>query len=70
MPNVLWQYYEDGSEGPSIEMVATDLVNFLDIVGEPIQVYRQDLGVKVIGFLLLFLFIAYALKKEIWKEVK
>ncbi len=51
-------------------MVATDLVNFLDIVGEPIQVYRQDLGVKVIGFLLLFLFIAYALKKEIWKEVK
>jgi ubiquinol-cytochrome c reductase cytochrome c1 subunit len=70
MPNVLWQYYKDGSEGPSIEMVATDLVNFLDIVGEPIQVYRQDLGVKVIGFLLLFLFIAYTLKKEIWKEVK
>ncbi|MFZ8952587.1 MAG: cytochrome c1 [Gammaproteobacteria bacterium] len=70
MPNVLWQYYEHGSEGTSIEMVATDLVNFLDIVGEPIQVYRQDLGVKVIGFLLLFLFIAYALKKEIWKEVK
>jgi len=31
---------------------------------------RQQLGVRVIGFLLVFLLISYMLKKEIWKDVK
>jgi ubiquinol-cytochrome c reductase cytochrome c1 subunit len=49
--------------------VVRDLVNFLDYIAEPIKVERQQLGIRVIGFLLVFLLIAYMLKKEIWKDV-
>jgi ubiquinol-cytochrome c reductase cytochrome c1 subunit len=47
-----------------------DIVNFLDYIGEPIKRQRQQLGTRVIGFLLVFLLIAFMLKKEIWKDVK
>jgi ubiquinol-cytochrome c reductase cytochrome c1 subunit len=50
--------------------VVRDIVNFLDYIGEPIKRERQQLGVRVIGFLLVFLLISYMLKKEIWKDVK
>ncbi|MBT8144066.1 MAG: cytochrome c1 [Gammaproteobacteria bacterium] len=46
-----------------------DLVNFLDYVGEPVQLQRQSLGIKVIAYLLVFLLLAMALKKEFWKDV-
>jgi ubiquinol-cytochrome c reductase cytochrome c1 subunit len=49
--------------------VVRDIVNFLAYIGEPIQRERQTLGIRVIGFLLVFLLIAYLLKKEIWKDV-
>jgi ubiquinol-cytochrome c reductase cytochrome c1 subunit len=47
-----------------------DTVNFLDYVGEPVQVKRQSLGFVVISFLVFFTLLAYALKKEYWKDVK
>jgi ubiquinol-cytochrome c reductase cytochrome c1 subunit len=50
--------------------VVRDIVNFLDYIGEPIKRERQQLGIRVIGFLLVFLLIAYMLKKEIWKDVR
>ena len=50
--------------------VVRDIVNFLDYIAEPIKLERQQLGIRVIGFLLVFLLIAYMLKKEIWKDVK
>jgi ubiquinol-cytochrome c reductase cytochrome c1 subunit len=46
-----------------------DLVNFLDYMAEPGKHDRQALGVKVILFLLLFLVVAYLMKKEFWKDV-
>ena len=46
-----------------------DLVNFLDYMGEPAKYERRDLGVKVVLFLLMFLVLAYLLKKEYWKDV-
>jgi len=49
--------------------VVRDLVNFLAYIGEPMQRERQALGIRVIAFLLVFLLIAYLLKKEIWKDV-
>jgi ubiquinol-cytochrome c reductase cytochrome c1 subunit len=49
--------------------VARDIVNFLDYIGEPMQLERRALGLKVIAFLLLFLVISYMLKREIWKDV-
>ena len=50
--------------------VVRDIVNFLDYIGEPMKRERQQLGVRVIGFLLVFLLISYMLKKEIWKDVQ
>jgi len=47
-----------------------DTVNFLDYIGEPMQLQRQSLGLKVLGFLLVFFLLAYFLKKEYWKDVK
>jgi ubiquinol-cytochrome c reductase cytochrome c1 subunit len=50
--------------------VVLDIVNFLDYIGEPIQLRRQSLGIRVIAFLLVLLLISYLLKKEIWKDVE
>ena len=52
------------------DSVVRDIVNFLDYIAEPIKRERQQLGIRVIGFLLVFLLIAFMLKKEIWKDVK
>jgi len=51
------------------DVFVNDLVNFLVYVGEPVQLERQRLGKYVILFLLLFLVIAYLLKKEFWKDI-
>ena len=47
-----------------------DTVNFLDYIGEPMQLERQSLGYYVLGYLLVFLLFAYLLKREYWKRVK
>jgi ubiquinol-cytochrome c reductase cytochrome c1 subunit len=47
-----------------------DLVNFLEYIGEPIQLKRRQLGIWVLIYLLVFGIFAYALKNEIWKDVK
>jgi ubiquinol-cytochrome c reductase cytochrome c1 subunit len=47
-----------------------DIVNFLDYIGEPMQLERRNLGLKVLGFLLVFFLFAYFLKQEYWKHVK
>jgi ubiquinol-cytochrome c reductase cytochrome c1 subunit len=57
-------------DSSAFDEVVRDIVNFLDYLGEPIKRERQQLGIRVIGFLLVFLLIAYMLKKEIWKDVK
>lgn len=51
------------------DAVVRDIVNFLDYIAEPVKLERQMLGIWVVGFLAVFLLIAYALKKEIWKDV-
>lgn len=52
------------------DQAVRDIVNFLDYIGEPMQRERQALGIRVIAFLLVFLLIAYLLKREIWKDVE
>lgn len=52
------------------DVFVRDTVNFLDYVGEPVQAKRQSLGFVVIAFLVFFTLLAYALKKEYWKDVK
>ena len=51
------------------DLFVNDLVNFLVYVGEPVQLERQRIGKYVIFFLIMFLVIAYLLKKEYWKDV-
>jgi ubiquinol-cytochrome c reductase cytochrome c1 subunit len=51
------------------DKTVNDLVNFLVYVGEPVQLERQQMGKYVIFYLLIFLVIAYLLKKEYWKDV-
>lgn len=51
------------------DQVARDLTNFLAYVAEPMQLERRSLGLKVIGFLLVFLLITWMLKREIWRDV-
>lgn len=46
-----------------------DTVNFLAYIGEPMQIERRNLGLRVLGFLLVFFLFAYFLKKEYWKDV-
>lgn len=46
-----------------------DLVNFLDYMGEPGKLKRQSLGVWVLLFLVFFFFLAYALKKDYWRDI-
>ncbi len=51
------------------DIFVNDLVNFLVYVGEPVQLERQRIGKYVIFFILMFLVVAYLLKKEYWKDV-
>ena len=47
----------------------SDLVSFLDYLGDPNREARHSLGIKVMLFLFLFLVLAVLLKKEYWKDI-
>lgn len=47
----------------------TDLVNFLTYMGEPVKLERQRWGILAMIFLALLFVVAYALKKEYWRDV-
>jgi ubiquinol-cytochrome c reductase cytochrome c1 subunit len=51
------------------DKLVNDLVNFLVYVGEPVQLERQQMGKYVLFFILMFIILAYLLKKEYWKDV-
>ena len=51
------------------DRMVADLVNFLVYVGEPARATRETLGLYVLLFLGVLFALAYALKKEFWKDV-
>ncbi len=51
------------------DRLVADLVNFLAYMGEPVKQFRTQLGIYVLMFLGLLFVLAYALKKEFWKDV-
>jgi len=84
MPHVLWQdqgYLQKGTNGQLTHLsegeltkdeydeMARDLVNFLAYIGEPSKIQRLALGKWVLIYLTLFFFVAYPLKKIIWKDI-
>ena len=46
-----------------------DITNFLAYMGDPVKLVSLTLGLRVIGFLVIFFIFAYLLKREIWKKV-
>ncbi|MDA1332213.1 MAG: cytochrome c1 [Proteobacteria bacterium] len=46
-----------------------DLTNFLVYMGEPAAEKRKQIGSLVIIFLILFAFMAWAVKREFWKDI-
>ncbi len=61
---------DKGSMTPAeYDAFVRDTVNFLEYIGEPSQTKRQDLGVWVTLFLLLFGAFSYLLYKEYWRDV-
>lgn len=51
------------------DRLVADLVNFLAYMGEPVKQFRAQLGIYVLMFLGLLFVLAYALKREFWKDV-
>ena len=51
------------------ERTVRDLVNFLVYLGEPIKLKRHAIGIWVILYLVILLFVVYLLKLEYWKDV-
>lgn len=59
-----------GSLSPvEYDKAVSDLVGFMVWMGEPQQEFRRTLGVFVLAFLGLLFVVAYALKKEYWKDI-
>lgn len=52
------------------DAMTRDIVNFLDYIGEPMQLERRNLGIRVLAYLAVLFLLAYALKKEFWKDVR
>ncbi|MCK6411055.1 MAG: cytochrome c1 [Azonexus sp.] len=85
MPNPLWELqgqYALNHETHKLEpLVAgklspaeydkaiSDLVGYMVWMGEPQQEFRRTLGFFVLAFLGLLFVVAYALKKEYWKDI-
>ncbi|MFP4609479.1 MAG: cytochrome c1 [Thiohalophilus sp.] len=65
-----YEMVKEGSMSPAeYDDAVRDLVNFMVYVGEPVKLDRYKIGVWVILFLVVLFFLAYALKKEYWKDV-
>lgn len=69
MPNVLESLRRHATH-EEFDQATRDLTNFLEYVGEPVKVDRQELGWKVMLFLFVLFFFTYLLKKEYWRDVK
>lgn len=66
-----FEQVEPGQMSPAeFDHFVRDLVNFLEYIGEPIQLKRRQLGIWVLMFLLVFGLLSWALKQEIWKDIK
>lgn len=46
-----------------------DLTNFMVYLAEPAKLVRYEIGIYVIFFLIIFLGVAYLLKKEYWNDI-
>ena len=85
MPHVLWELQGQqvlNHETHKLELAVpgkmptaefdksvSDLVSFMVWMGEPQQEFRKTLGYFTLAFLFVLFLVAYALKKEYWKDI-
>ncbi len=66
-------HLEPGSQGKldatQYQQMINDLVGFLVYIAEPVQLQRQRIGVWVLGYLAIMIYLLYRVKKEYWKDV-
>ena len=60
--------YQDGTEATRAQM-AHDVVTFLSWTAEPKLDERHRMGVVVVGFLIIFTGILFAVYRRVWKDV-
>jgi len=86
MPHILWELQGEQILDPisgdlslikpgklnekEYDALATDLTNYLAYMSEPVKLKRQKIGLYVLGFLILLLFLSVNLKKEFWRDIK
>ncbi len=71
MPDVLsYSFATTEQEKEEARKIAHDLSAFLVWASDPNAAKREQLGVYVIGYLLLLTVLYYLLKKQIWADVK
>ena len=59
-----------GSMTPAeFDAFVRDIVNFLDLIGEPMQQQRVAIGIRAIALLLVFLVLSWLLQREIWRDL-
>jgi ubiquinol-cytochrome c reductase cytochrome c1 subunit len=51
------------------DQAVRDLTTYLTYIAEPMKLERQEMGVWVLLFLVVFTVLAYMMKKEWWKDV-
>lgn len=61
--------YSDGT-APTLKNYAADVAAFLTWTAEPKMEARKSTGLGTLLFLLIFCFLAYGAKKQIWRNVK
>jgi ubiquinol-cytochrome c reductase cytochrome c1 subunit len=85
MPHVLWEqqgYLAMNADSHNVEpseagtmstaeydSMVTDLVNFLAYIGEPSKLQRIALAKWVLLYLVIFLLVAYPMKKAFWRDI-
>ena len=66
-----WQQVTPGKLSPvEYDEAVADLVNYMQWMAEPAQNTRVRIGVWVMIFLLIFMFIAWRLNASFWKDIR
>jgi ubiquinol-cytochrome c reductase cytochrome c1 subunit len=60
--------YADGTKA-TMDQIARDVVSFLNWAAEPELDRRHNLGLKVLGFVLVLTAMFFGLKRKIWADV-
>jgi len=70
MPDPLSWLGHDKEDEADLKEQARAVASFLAFIAEPHQIQRKKIGLWVMIFLVLFTIVLYALKREVWKDIK